>query len=102
MTIAAAEQPETRGFERFFDRGAMLPQALAVIAVGVVLALIFEWARDWPAAWTIPIKVWISDFFRWLDKTATLGLFTVKQMTRTIAWMLKQPLVWSPPPAPQS
>ena len=95
MTIAATEQPEGRGLERFLDKDSFLVQALAVIAVGVVLALLFEWARDWPAAWTVPIKVWISDFFTWLDKTATLGLFTVKQLTRTVAWFLKQPLVWT-------
>ncbi len=54
-----------------------------------------DWAWDWPKEWVIPIKLWISDFFRWLDKEATLGLFTVKQLTRTLSWVLKQPLIWT-------
>ena len=37
MTIAATEQPEGRGLERFLDKDSFLVQALAVIAVGVVL-----------------------------------------------------------------
>lgn len=81
--------------DRLLDPKSTLFQALAVIVVGVVLGLVFDWARIWPAEWIVPIKVWISDLFTWLDKTATLGLFTVKQFTRTLSWMLKQPLLWS-------
>lgn len=81
--------------DRLLDPKSTLFQALVVMVVGIILALLFDWARVWPAGWVIPIKVWISDFFTWLDKEATLGLFTVKQFTRTISWMLKQPLLWS-------
>ncbi len=80
---------------RLTDPGSILFQILAAIAIAVVLALVLDWARTWPSDWVIPIKVWISDFFAWLDKKATLGLFTVKQFTRTISWGLKQPLLWS-------
>ena len=81
--------------DRLLDPQSTLFQALAVVVVGVVLALVFDWARVWPTEWVIPIKVWISDTFVYLDKQATLGLFTVKQATRTLSWMLKQPLLWS-------
>lgn len=64
-------------------------------ALGVLVAKYWAPASVWPESWVIPIKIWISDFFRWLDKTATFGLFTAKQATRTFAWMLKQPLIWS-------
>ena len=58
-------------------------QLLAALTIGVAIALVWDGAREWPADWVIPIKLWITDFFTWLDKTATLGLFTMKQATRT-------------------
>jgi len=70
-------------------------QLALAVAAAYVLASVWSPADHWPAEWVIPIKVWISDFFRWLDKDATFGLFTVKQLTRGFAWVLKQPLVWS-------
>ena len=71
-----------------------------VVAVGVIvgvtaLAFIFNPLWNMPAEWTIPIKEWISQFFRWLDKEASFYLFTVKDLTRTVSWMLRQPLIWS-------
>ena len=79
----------------FLSRHAAGLQALAIIVIGLLFAAIFDWAREWPVEWAIPFKVWISDFFRWLDKEASLGLFTVKEGTRTVSWGLKQPLIWS-------
>ena len=79
----------------FLSRHAAGLQALAIIVIGLLFAAIFDWARDWPVEWAIPFKAWISDFFRWLDKEASLGLFTVKEGTRTVSWGLKQPLIWS-------
>ena len=93
MTLAVPST--TTGNMSFLSRHAAGLQALAIIALGLLVAAIFDWARDWPVEWAIPFKVWISDFFRWLDKEASLGLFTVKEGTRTVSWGLKQPLIWS-------
>ncbi len=68
---------------------------LVVIIVGLAIASLAPLFWNWPAELVWPIKVWITDFFRWLDKEATLGLFTVKDATRTFSWLLKQPLIWS-------
>ncbi|NNE25152.1 MAG: ABC transporter permease subunit [Rhizobiales bacterium] len=70
-------------------------QMLIAIVAGLAIASVLDWAWLWPQDWIVPIKVWLSEFFAWLDKRATFGLFTVKQLTRSIAWMLKQPLIWS-------
>ena len=94
MSVAVSGASLTGLLDRLFHRKSLLVHVLAAIAVTLVIALIWDWAKYWPKEWVIPIKVWISEIFRWLDKEATLGLFTVKQFTRTIAWLLKQPLIW--------
>jgi len=73
----------------------LLIHCLAAIAVATIISFMLPWAYTWPTEWVLPIKQWIYDFFRWLDKEATFGLFTVKQLTRTFSWMLEQPLKWS-------
>ena len=95
MSVLASHHAGNGLMDRLFDPKHALFQALAVVIVGAALAFLFDWANVWPTEWVVPIKVWISDLFRWLDKEATLGLFTVKQFTRTISWALKQPLLWS-------
>ena len=65
---------------------------VCVIVVLTAFAAMWNWAWEWPEDWILPVKQWLSDMFRWLDKEATFGLFTVKELTRTIAWVLKQPL----------
>lgn len=94
MSIAVSEASPAGLLHRLYHRNSLLAQVLAAVAVTLVIALIWDWASFWPLEWVFPIKVWISEMFRWLDKEATLGLFTVKQFTRTLAWMLKQPLIW--------
>lgn len=53
----------------------------------------WPWALEYPREWEIPLRFWISDFMKWLINDATFGLFTFKQFTRSIAWLLNWPLV---------
>ena len=46
----------------------------------------------WPDAWVIPFRFWISAFMKWLVNDFDLGLFTFKELTRSIAWLLEWPL----------
>ena len=46
----------------------------------------------WPEQWVIPLRYWISDFMKWLINDFGLGLFTFKELTRSIAWLLEWPL----------
>lgn len=48
-------------------------------------------AFDWPKAWILPARRWISAFMKWLMETADLGLFTVREATRFLAAVLAVP-----------
>ncbi|MGI9351632.1 MAG: ABC transporter permease [Rhizobiaceae bacterium] len=95
MSLAVSTGDEEFKPSNFVKEHLLLIQCLAAIALAVIVSLIWSPAYTWPAEYTLPIKQWISDFFRWLDKEATLGIFTVKEFTRGISWALKQPLIWS-------
>jgi len=66
-----------------------------LLALGVGVYLLrdnWPWAENYPRAWNIPLRFWISDFMNWLINRFDLGLFTFKQLTRSIAWLLNWPL----------
>ncbi len=51
----------------------------------------WAWAVKYPRGWIVPLKVWIGDFMKWLINDFDLGLFTFKEFTRGIAWVLEWP-----------
>jgi glycine betaine/proline transport system permease protein len=51
----------------------------------------WSWAVKYPRGWVVPIKRWIGDFMKWLINDFDLGLFTFKEFTRGIAWVLEWP-----------
>ncbi len=70
---------------------------LWAVALGVLVALWFAgtrigWLSDYPEPWILPLRDWISEIMRWLVKDASFGLFTFKELTRAIAWLLDLPL----------
>ena len=67
--------------------------ALALAAtLGLYLAAaLVPWAVEYPRSLEIPLKFWISDFMKWLINVFDLGLFTFKELTRSIAWLLDKP-----------
>ncbi|RMD65250.1 MAG: ABC transporter permease subunit [Alphaproteobacteria bacterium] len=65
---------------------------LLVATLGVWLGRSqWAWAVDYPRAWIVPLKRWISAFMKWLINDFDLGLFTFKELTRGIAWLLEWP-----------
>jgi len=66
--------------------------ALALTTAVYLLRDLWPWAWSYPRAWEIPLRFWISDFMRWLINDFSLGLFTFKELTRSIAWLLDWPL----------
>ena len=69
---------------------------LSVLVVSYLLATyskawLPKWALKYPRKWVVPIKNWINEWMRWLLEDATLGLFTFKEFTRGIAWLLDWP-----------
>ncbi|MDH3689162.1 MAG: ABC transporter permease subunit [Gammaproteobacteria bacterium] len=69
--------------------GAMLVM-VPVLYLGKDL---WPWALEYPREWYIPLRYWISDFMKWLINSFDLGLFTFKELTRSISWLLNWPLV---------
>ncbi len=46
----------------------------------------------YPQAWEVPLRFWVSDAMKWLVNRFDLGLFTFKELTRGVAWLLDWPL----------
>ena len=54
---------------------------------------LMPWAFRYPRSWQFPLKKHISAAMKWLAEDASFGLlFTFKDLTRGIAWLLEQPL----------
>ena len=67
-------------------------------ALGLTAVLFFAgkqfapWAIKYPRGWILPIKTEISAFMKWLINDASFGLFTFKELTRSVSWLLEWPL----------
>ena len=83
---------------------AAKPFARAEVYYGVVFAalalvLLFRnalpaWAVAWPEAWQLPIADGINLVVDFLRNDLSFGLFTFKEFTRAIAWLVSWPLDW--------
>lgn len=51
----------------------------------------WAWAVKYPRSWVLPWKTDVSIFMKWLINDATFGLFTFKEFTRSIAWLIDWP-----------
>lgn len=79
---------------------AILREPLAVWLLALTVAVVFSrmtedllpWAHGYPREWVVPIRFAITDFMKWLINDATFGLFTFKEMTRSVSWLLDWPL----------
>lgn len=65
---------------------------LAAVVLPMALAQPESPMLIYPVGWEIPFKTWISAAIKWLVEEFDLGLFTFKQLTRGIAWLLDGPL----------
>ena len=77
-----------------FRWGLWLPLTV-IFCLGILLYLNKEltpFLVKYPKDWVIPLRFWISDLMQWLIKDFDLGLFTFKELTRSIAWVLEWPL----------
>ena len=76
-------------------RNPRMFQFIGVVSFGLLIAWAWEGAIRWPAEWVIPLKIWLTDFFKWLGKEAAIGEIKFKEITRSISWVLAQPLKWT-------
>ena len=91
----ASMKPAESGLVALINRHSLLAQLISVTAIGMVFAMLWEGAIRWPAEWVLPLKVWLTDFFKWLGKEAAIGDYKFKEFTRSISWVLAQPLKWA-------
>ena len=75
-------------------RGWVIAWAVALaVTFGLYLARDYSpWTWQYPRELIIPLRFWISDFMKWLINDFDLGLFTFKELTRSISWTLQWPL----------
>ncbi len=64
---------------------------LSNYAKGWSKALDARWIVKYPAAWRMSLKNDISAAMKWLVEDASLGLFTFREFTRAISWLIQQP-----------
>ena len=78
-------------------RGRISPWLAAWLGLALFTLLLFvlkeeiPWAFKYPRAWTVPLRFWLSDFMKWLLDGFDLGLFTFREATRFISWLVEQP-----------
>ncbi len=84
----------TRG-HRAAPPGHSLVAWLVVLGatLGVFLAQdALPWAVEYPKVGIVRLRFWISDFMAWLINDLSFGLFTFKELTRSVSWLLDWPL----------
>ena len=75
------------------ERYAIAWTVLLIFAIAAHLGRdVLPAVASWPEPWIIPFRFWISDFMKWLINDFDLGLFTFKELTRSVAWLLEWPL----------
>lgn len=92
MSIAASEPAAPA---RSIDPAPVFWILAAIVTAAVVMLpaeTLPAWAWKYPAAWQSPFAAWISGFTKWLMDSASFGLFTARDLTRAISWLLDLPL----------
>lgn len=65
---------------------------LAAVALVWIAAGQAAWLQDPESVWVLPLAEWLSAFVKWLARDLSFGLFTFKDLTRAVAWVLEIPL----------
>jgi len=73
--------------------GVALGLLIAAIYARPAIESVISWAYEYPKAWIVPLRFWISDFMKWLVNDFDLGLFTFRELMRAISSVLEWPLV---------
>ncbi len=95
MAIARNNHPTGTGRNPASSLPAWLLPALLIAAAAIVIRLWLPDLAAYPRAWVIPVKDWINALFQWLAYDLTFGLFTFRDLTRAISWLLEWPLAFA-------
>ena len=85
-------QPKSRDKTLLLLWGGCLTLGVLLYYFSAQLPEQLVWLIKYPKNWVIPLKYWISDFMKWLIEDLDFGLFTFKEFTRSITWLLEWPL----------
>ena len=66
--------------------------ALAALVLTWWVAPQIPWLGDLAEVWVLPLAAWVSAAVDWLVDDLTFGLFTFRELTRAIAYVLELPL----------
>jgi len=80
--------------------GAFRRYAWPLVWLGLIVAILLwrrfgpegNWETVYPDNWILPLDAWINDAFDWLVNRLSFGLFTFRDLTRAMSWLLEQPL----------
>ncbi|MDP2123401.1 MAG: ABC transporter permease subunit [Parvibaculum sp.] len=75
----------------FWLAAAIASFFLAAHGASMTAAIDAGWAMQYPAAWRWPLNAQISAAMKWLVEEVHFHFFTFTEMTRGLAWLLKQP-----------
>lgn len=86
---------DSAGTKGLLERTPMTLQFGAIAVLGVAMFFAWDGFLRLPSDLVIPMKQWITQFFEWLGNDAAIGDYKFRDFTRSIAWLLKQPLLWA-------
>ena len=91
MSAAVSEARPSGAWIRSRRLAWVLAWVAALVGVGLLWAFadLLPWAVKYPKDLVVPLRFWVSGFMKWLINEADLGLFTFKEFTRSIAWLLE-------------
>ncbi len=87
MSLQSASLEESRGLP---SRATLITGGLAVV-IGLLVIFNPSWVARWPEAWVMPLTNWVTGGFSWLANDLSFGLFTFRDVTRGISWLLDLP-----------
>jgi len=69
---------------------------VAVLMIWVTARFIDPpWVAVYPQDWILPFKDLLNRLMNWLINDLSFGLFTFKELTRSLAWLLEWPMTWA-------
>lgn len=92
MAVATEKALQTSPPQTGQYASGWLPQLAVILGLSVIVRWFFPDFATYPTTWIVPLKEWISACFEWLAYDLDFGLFTFRDITRVVSWLLEWPL----------
>ncbi|MEQ8651419.1 MAG: ABC transporter permease subunit [Kiloniellales bacterium] len=87
MSLQSASLGEGKGLPA---RATLITGGLGLL-IAVLVILYPSWVARWPETWVLPLTDWVTGGVAWLANDLSFGLFTFRDVTRGISWLLDLP-----------